>query len=210
MGSCLGTRPTADSGGRAWYPRVPMLTVPARCPLQDPLLDRLGCQPAPHRGRLHERRRPAHHPQGDGLGGLAQRAHCRLPGEAHPLDRRQVASGHPSVPRASPSPSPLGLSPLPVPPSSGTFALPSVLFCHLSAGLGAKTFALWALFVSATRSSHCSGFSPLRGLRLYISSRPPQQQHEAEQRRRLLIPCGLLLLGSRGLCLCPVALARAR
>lgn len=164
LGSCAGTRPRAPVWAHTPLPireaelGVLVLTISARCPSQDPLLDRLGRQPAPHRGRLHERRGPAHHPQGDGLGGLAQRAHCRLPGEAHPLDRRQVGPGHPPLPHACLFPSPLDPCPLPIPPSSGTFPLASVVFCHFTAALGAKAFAPWGLFVPATHFSHCSGF----------------------------------------------------
>nr|XP_026654670.1 low-density lipoprotein receptor-related protein 1 [Zonotrichia albicollis] len=43
-----------------------------------------------HANCTNQATRPAHHPQGDGLGGMAQRAHCGLSGEEDPLDRCQT------------------------------------------------------------------------------------------------------------------------
>lgn len=73
--------------------RSSTLALPDPLPIpQDPVLDRLGCQLAPHRGRLHEWSWAPYYPPGDRLWGLAQWAHCGLPGEAYPLDRCQVSA----------------------------------------------------------------------------------------------------------------------
>lgn len=54
LGSYGGTRPRAPVWAHTPLPIweaelcVSVLTVPTCCPSQDPLLDRLGCQPAPH------------------------------------------------------------------------------------------------------------------------------------------------------------------
>lgn len=172
----MGTSPHLSLGRQSSVLPRPHADRPLSVSPQDPLLDGLGRQPAPHRGCLHERRGPAHHPQGDGLGGLAQRTHRGLPGEAHPLDRCQVRPGHP-CPAASALPrllqaslplSPLRRCPLHIPPSSGSFPMASVLFSRLASGLRAKAFALWGLLVSVTFSSLCSGFPPLQGLQSLV------------------------------------------
>lgn len=172
----MGSSPNLSLGRQSSVLPHPHADRPHSVSPQDPLLDRLGRQPAPHRGCLHERCGPAHHPQGDGLGGLAQRAHRGLPGEAHPLDRCQVRPGHscpattalPWLPKASLPLSPPCPCPLHVPPDSGSFPMASVLFCHLASGLGAKAFALWGLLMAVTFSSLCSVFPALQGLQSLV------------------------------------------